>query len=290
MRITETRMIQMMAGRTMEAQSGIAKAAAEVSTGVAVSRPSDDPMRWADGMRTKLSMDRRDVHESTVERARDNLTRADVAFAELINGLSDVRELAMAGTNGSASDHGMTTAALEIGAILESMIATANVRSIDGEFIFAGTNSNVPPFDNNGVYQGNDIERQIEVGEGVYKQASVTGSLLTAASGIDIFDIVTQVRDALAAGNNALAFPLLTDLDAGIEQLAQGQAEAGVAANSLDDSIDTLIELEVSLAESFETSVGADPIESATRLAGLSNQLEASRLVSERIVAMMSLG
>lgn len=288
MRITENRMLELMSGRTMSTQSSIAKAATQVSTGIAVERPSDDPMRWADGMRTKLTMDRRDAHESTVERARDNLSRTDSAIADLIDGVSAVRDLAMLGATETHNADTRANLAVEVSAWFDTMLAAANVRSIDGEYLLAGTNSDVPPFDTNGVYQGNDVQREIEVDDGVLKRASVTGSWLTAAEGTDIFAAVTDVRTGLEANDPDQVRASLDALTASLSQLSLAQAETGVVAGSLDDSLEVLDGLEVSLTQSFETSVGADPIESATWLANLSNQLEASRVVSERIVQLMS--
>ncbi len=283
-------MLRQMGGRTMETQSSIAKAGAQVSTGIAVQRPSDDPVRWADGMRTKLSMDRRDMHESTVERARGNLSRVDSALGDLVDGLSRIRELAILGASDSYDAPGRTAAAIEIGTLFDSMLASANVRSIDGEYLLAGSNSNVAPFDATGFYTGNDIARTLEVNDGTLKQAGVTGAVLTAAEGVDIFGTIASVRAALEANDANGTRALLDDLAASLEQLAYAQAETGVTANSLDQSLGVLDSLEVSLASSFEGSVGADPIEAATWLANLSNELEASRVVSERIVSLMSLG
>lgn len=290
MRITETRMLRLMSSRTMDTQSSIAKAGTQVSTGVAVQRPSDDPVRWADGMRTKLSMDRRDMHESTVERARDNVTRVDSALGDLVDGMSRIRELAILGGSDSYDAAGRTAAAIEVGTLFESMLASANVRSIDGEYLLAGSNSDVAPFDPTGVYTGNDVARTIEVNDGTLKQAGVTGTVLTAAEGVDVFGIITGVQASLEANDAVATRGFLDDLVTSLEQLAYAHAEAGVTANSLDLSLGTLDDLEVSLAASFEGSIGADPIEAATWLANLSNELEASRVVSERIVSLMSLG
>ena len=289
MRITETRMLQMMSGRTMDTQSSIAKAGSQVSTGIAVNQPSDDPVRWAEGMRTKLSMDRRDMHESTVERARDNLNRTDAALGEVFDRLSDVRQLAMLGGNESYSTAGRTTAALEVNQLLDSMIAAANAQSASGEFLLAGSNSSVQPFDAAGNYQGNGVIRGIEAGDDVSKRANVPGSVLTAAGGTDVFSLVVQVRDALAADDPTAVRGFMEQLNGALEQVAYARSEAGVASSSLEQSVDTLSDLEVNLANSLEKSVGADPIEAATWLASLGNQLEASRIVSERIVSMMSL-
>lgn len=289
MRITETRMLQMMGGRTMETQSAIAKAATEVSTGVAVQKPSDDPVKWADGMRTKLSMDRRDMHESTIERARDNLNRTEVALSDVVDRLGEIRNLALLGASESYTAEGRAGAALEVEALFESMLSSVNVRSADGEYLLSGSVSDVPPFDLTGAYQGNDVTRSIEVGDNLYKDASVTGSVLTGASGIDIFGLVLDVRDALAANDPDQVQGYIGQLGLAIEQAAYATTDVGIAASSLDQSLDTLSDLELSLTESLEDSVGADPIEAATLLANLGNQLEASRLVSERIVSMMAL-
>ena len=291
MRITETRMLRLMSGRTMETQSSIAKAGTEVTTGVAVHRPSDDPVRWADGMRTKLSMDRRDMHESTVERARDNLTRVDAALGDLVDQMGRVRELAQLGASESYDASGRTAAAIEVGTLFNSMLASANVRSIDGEYLLAGSNSDVAPFDAAGVYTGNDISRTLEASDGTFKQVGVTGTILTAAEGVDVFGMISGLQAALEANNpDAVRAFLDEDLADAIEQLAYAQVETGVTSNSLDQSLGMLDDLEVSLAQSFEGSIGADPIEAATWLANLSNELEASRVVSERIVSLMSLG
>jgi flagellar hook-associated protein 3 FlgL len=290
MRITETRMLQMMSGRTMDTQSSIAKASTQVSTGVAVDKPSDDPVRWADGMRTKLSMDRRDAHESTVERARDNLQRTDDALGQIVDALSRVRDLAVLGGSESYNAAGRAGVAIEVGELFNSMLSSANVRSIDGEYLLAGSNSDVAPFDASGAFQGNDTVRRVETGDDMYKAASISGTWLTAASGTDVFGTVAALQTALEADDPDQVRNLIEDITASIEQVAHARTDSGVAASSLDRSLDVLSDLELSLTESFEDAVGADPIEAATWLANLGNQLEASRLVSERIVSMMSLG
>ncbi|MBV1858424.1 MAG: hypothetical protein KUG77_08425 [Nannocystaceae bacterium] len=279
-----------MSSRTMDTQSSIAKAGTQVSTGVAIQRPSDDPVRWADGMRTKLSMDRRDMHESTVERARDNLTRVDAALTDLLDGVARIRELGILGANGTYDAPGRAAAAIEIATRFDSMLASANVRSIDGEYLLAGSNSEVAPFDAAGVYTGNDVARTLEVNDGTFKQAGVTGTVLTAAEGVDLFGTIVGIQAALEANDGDATRGFLDDLVVSLEQLAYAMAETGVTSNSLDQSLGTLDDLELSLSRSFEGSIGADPIEAATWLANLSNELEASRVVSERIVSLMSLG
>jgi flagellin-like hook-associated protein FlgL len=123
------------------------------------------------------------------------------------------------------------------------------------------------------VYQGDTNARTIEAAEGSRLAVTVTGTLFTAASGVDIFDEMTKFRDALLADDLIGIQDAIGTLEQAVRQVSLGRAEIGGLQSSLDS------------AENARRDF--DPIEAASELALSSQALQAAQALTERIAQVV---
>src|SRR5262249_12445904 len=155
----------------------------ELATGERVARPSDDPAAWAAGKRAEAARTLNAGRGEALARSQDRLTQMDGALAAIGDSLQRARELAVMASNASMGPDGRTAIAGEVRGLRQSALAAANTRTADGEYIFSGSRSDQPAFDDTGVYQGDDLPLQIETQSGLEHPVTVTGARLTASAG-----------------------------------------------------------------------------------------------------------
>ncbi len=287
MRITERRMLLQAARQVAKSRERVAAAAGPVSSGIEVDRPSDDPARWAAGRRARVRLQVGDLREKAISSSNARLSEPDRVFATVGDVLSRARELSVLAANGAQNAESRRATAGEVTALLGEALLAANSRGLDGEFLLAGTRGDNPPFDANGVYQGNANSRTIEAAEGNRLEVTVTGTLLTAANGVDVFDEMVKFRDALLVDDLAGIQNGIGGLEEGIHQVNLGLAQIGGLQSSLDAAEIARIDFKMVLAEVHQRAVEIDPIEAVSELALSTQALEAAQALTERIAQVV---
>lgn len=150
-------------GRT---QSQLARTQEQVGTGLKFSRAGQDPAAAT----LSLSMD---GLLATYERygrnavlAGNRLGLEESALTAAGEVLQRVRELVLQAANGPQSAENRRLIAAEVRARLDELVATANTRDGNGEYLFAGTATRTQPFVRSGgtvVYQGDQQQRLIQI-------------------------------------------------------------------------------------------------------------------------------
>jgi len=287
MRITERRMLVQAARQVAKSRERVADAAGPMSSGIEVDRPSDDPARWAAGRRARVRLQVGDLREKAISGSNARLSESDRVFGTVGNVMSRARELAVLAANGSQNAQSRAATAGEVKALMGEALMAANSRGLDGEFLLAGTRGDNPPFDDTGVYQGDANARTIEAAEGNRLVVTVTGSLFTAASGVDLFDEMSKFHDALLADDLTGIQNAIGVLEEGVHQVSLGRAQIGGLQSSLDAAEIARVDFELVLSEVHQRAVEIDPIEAASELALSSQALQAAQALTERIAQVV---
>jgi flagellar hook-associated protein 3 FlgL len=111
----------------------------------------------------------------------------------VVNDLQRARELSIQANNASMTAPDRHAIAVELSAILESIIAAGNTQDASGEYIFAGFQSDTRPFtqtSSGAAYNGDDGQRFMQVSANVQIAAGNSGSdvFMSAAAGNGSFD------------------------------------------------------------------------------------------------------
>ena len=287
MRITERRMLVQAARQVAKSRERVADAAGPMSSGIEIDRPSDDPARWAAGRRARVRLQVGDLREKAISASNARLSESDRVFGTVGSVMSRARELAVLAANGAQNADSRAATAGEVKALMGEALMAANSRGLDGEFLLAGTRGDNPPFDDTGVYQGDANARTIEAAEGNRLVVTVTGSLFTAASGVDLFDEISKFHDALLADDLTGIQNAIGGLEDGVHQVSLGRAQIGGLQSSLDAAEIARVDFELVLSEVHQRAVEIDPIEAASELALSSQALQAAQALTERIAQIV---
>jgi flagellin-like hook-associated protein FlgL len=175
-----------------------------------------------------------------------------------------------------------------VAGIRAEVLAAANTRGPDGTYVLSGSQSAVP-FTAAGAYVGDSVSQQIETGEGLRTTVSVTGTVLTAANGVDVLGVLDGLTAALQSNAVPGVQQAIGDLNTAIGQVSQARGAAGQDMTALDSAETARQGLEQRLAEIHSRTVETDPIAGAAALQRAQQALDVAKTVSSTIVAMTKL-
>ncbi len=262
----------------------IFKRTREIASGKKLHRPGQDPASSARVVRIRSELSRINQYERNLQRSQVLLGSADQAFSSLRNILDTAIASTAFALGGIANQDSLDTIAAEIDQIQQSVLRLADT-SIDGRNIFSGTQTQTQPFQlvaGTYVYQGNSQPLQVEIARGKTIQLTVTGDTVFTEPSTDLLNSLTQLADALRAGDLTTAEAMMSRLaDAGrvIDiarvQISESMKQVDSVGQELATSMLTLIEELSSLEDT-------DLAESITGLVSAETRLQAALQVSAR--------
>lgn len=286
MRITGNRMIEVATAATSRNQTKVAEASDVASSGMRVSKPSDDPEAWAAAERTKLKQALYAGSRGALDVARDRLALTDAALGGVGDALSTMRELAIQAANDTYNVGDRKQFAASVRTLMVSAIDSANQQAADGEYILAGSTSTTAPFSATGAYGGDNVARDLPISDSATSISSVTGSALTAASGVDVIPLFDLVATALENNDVTTLHSLLLDIDTATRQVGRARTTTGGTMNTLDAAVTAQDNLGTHLTNEVSRALDADIVKSASDLAKATHALEAARAVTSHIVTL----
>jgi len=290
MRVTGNRMIDLATGATASGQARVASSAQEVTSGMRVTRPSDDPSAYIAAERAKLHRNLVDGSTRAVQTSRDRLDQVDAALAGIGDVISQIRSLAIQGVSATYNASDRAQIAEQVHSLTRTAIGAGNVRAVDGEYLLAGSASLSAPFSSTGAYTGNADTRDVSTSATSSVRATISGADLTAANGgVDVIPLMERVFSALATNDTAALAGTLDELAKAVEQVGLARTRVGGSMAVLDATVLAHGELTESLTTTISNAVEVDSIAAASNLAKASQALEVSRTVSSHLIALLKL-
>ena len=277
MRVTDKMIFQNAAANAAKSRDRAQTAMEEVSTGMRVVHPGDDPMVAAAMVRGQQTVDRMNAISQNAGRAADEVDSADSALQSLIDVLARARELAVQMGNDSYSAADRAGAATEVDGLVQQAVTLMNT-NVNGRYIFGGNQDQTAPFDPAGNYSGDTAVRQVEVAPGVLEDSSVRADVAVkgVGGGVDLFATLQSLSTALKTNNGAAVRGSLTDLTTATTQVTTTLSQVG----AMGDAFATAQTLAKSTADATTKNVAnqseADMIESSSQLALANSALNAT--------------
>lgn len=288
MRITDHRIVDLSAAATQRNQSKVSELTNQVSSGLRVTKPSDDPTAWLTAQRAKVQAALNDGTKQAIELGHERMVASDGALSTLSSIISQARELAVEGANDTQTASSRTAIGAEMQSLFETAVSTANTRDPSGEYLLAGTASTTQPFDPlTGAYAGNATARGVSTDTISSTLGTVPGSKLTAASGVDILPMLKTLADALNTNNTAVIRSSLGDLDTAVKQLAQTRGETGGHMAVLESARTAHEQLSTRISEAISNAVETDTVAAASDLAKASSALTVSQTVTSHVLQLL---
>ncbi len=178
MRITNNTLRMAFLGALEQAQQRILKTQTQVSTGLRVNQPSDDPFAAARIGELGAALTKLDQYQTNADAARHRLGLEEEALVALGNDLQRVRELTVQGNSDSLGNADRAAIAAELRQRLESLIGVANASDAAGNYLFAGYRETTLPFlstPSGIVYAGDSGQRLVQISDNRFVAVNDSG-------------------------------------------------------------------------------------------------------------------
>ena len=225
----------------LEQQSRMSKTQMQLSTGLRITTPSDDPVGSVRVVDLKGAIGRVELYQANSERASSRLEEEEGVLTGVTNLLQRVHTLAVQGNNTAVLSAQETGAiADEVRLLVDELEGLANSRDASGDYIFAGYKSGTKPFARTAAdtytYSGDQGQRQLQIG--------ADRTIADGDNGFDLFMNVATGPYAEVTGVAATGFGAIAAGDLTINGISVGgipaAADAAERASQIRDAINAI--------------------------------------------------
>jgi flagellar hook-associated protein 3 FlgL len=169
MRVTQSMEQTQFLTALNQLESGIATTQSGISTGLAFTTASQDPVGAGLVAGYNQVLAQSDQYTSNGSSATESLNTEDSALTQLQNQLQSLRDLALEANNATESPSDLSAIATQVQQIQGSILSVANTQDGAGNYIFAGYSTQTQPFTQSATgaaYSGDQGQRQVQIGAG----------------------------------------------------------------------------------------------------------------------------
>lgn len=251
------------------ASEQFAEAQWQVSTGLRVRVPSDDPAAAQRAVRDQADIARLDSYKATNASADSRTQAMDSALQNLIDKIEEGLVAVASAQGSTATPEVRNAAAATIEGVRDAIAADINM-SFGGSHLFAGGKSDQAPYAKIAgawTYQGDNNAVTVDIAEGRVARIGIDGqSIMQGSSSTDLLSALDTLAADIRAGNQA-------GMAAGNQALndAQGRAGAALATvgydeNNIEDTASRLTSLKLAAQSRLSEDRDANMAEALTRM------------------------
>ncbi len=181
-RISQSQMTKSAVSHLASQTAEMYKKQQEISTGLRIHRPSDDPSGMRRSLIQKDRNERLDSHISSIQFAQSRLSQAAVQLQDANTLLVRARSIALQAPQ-ATDEIEVNALVAELNGILNQMMSVANATDENG-YLFSGTASHTQPFpdaaanEGESVYAGSQANTQLLITGDVARDALLPGDMV----------------------------------------------------------------------------------------------------------------
>ncbi len=233
MRVTERSISTSTLNNLQSSLARNAKIQEQLSSGKAISKPSDSPTGTVSAM--QMRAENRTVQQYS-RNANDGMAwlgTIDTALRTASSQMGRVRDLVLQGMNtGTTTDGSQAALAAEVDNIRESLIGLSNTTYLDRP-IFGGNTGGPRAYDGTGGFIGDAGEVTRTVGDGAQVRVNLTGPEVFGAGADNVFNVLASISDRLKNDPAALKDDMVR-LDAVTDKVKTGLSTVGARYNRVE--------------------------------------------------------
>ena len=283
MRVTNKMMFDVASSQIGGARDRTVKAQQEVTTGMRVVHPGDDPAAAGLMVSYQASIDRFTAIDQSTSRASEEVQVADGSLQDVSTLLQRANVLAVQLGNDTNSASERAAGAQEVQDIFGQLVRVMNTQ-VAGRYIFGGNVDQSPPFDAAGNYAGDANVRQVETAPGLLQAASVRAdqALKGVGGGVDVFAALTSLTTALSTNDGTGIRSAIGNVGQSINQIASALSQTGGMLSSFDSAKNVGSVAKDSATKVLASVSESDIFDATSRLTLAQQALEATLAVSAR--------
>ena len=277
----------------MSDQKGkVAEMQTKLASGKQIVQTSDDPDKAGLIQRLNTAYNRQETYESTLNSVEDRLSAEESSLMATDNILQRVRELAVQASSDTTSADDRAIISTEINALKDSLLALANTRDVNGNYVFSGSAVRTVPFaadaEGNMRYQGDNSYVAVDVSEQRRLIMNRPGNevfdgvvrLETDGTGprkVSFFNVIADFSNALATNDTTGIQRSLGEVDELSATLSISLADVGSRQNVVESQRDVLADTKLRYKSVLSNAEDLDYASAVTKLSAELLSLEAAQ-------------
>lgn len=231
---------------------------AQASSGLKVSKPSDDPTATKSILNINAKLSQLNSYLTNMSTTQTELDTQDSTLSSLNDLIQNASDLATQAANGTYSQTELNAMKTQVDSILNSVLDLGNTQ-FNGKYIFSGTNTSTPTYkvETNGsiTYQGTpssgDYQRYVQVSDGVSVPINSTGEQIfggsynaTTNTGTGLIGTLKTLSNALGSGNSTAITSSLDSLTTSLDAASLARTKTAAVTSQFkitQNSINTTI-------------------------------------------------
>jgi flagellar hook-associated protein 3 FlgL len=160
-------------------QAAMMKTQQELSSGLAVQTPSDNPVAAVQALDTQQELSMNTQYTTNRGTAEDQLSQLDTNLSSVTTLLQNASTIAVAANNASLSNADRASYATQLSSQLQQLLGLANATNDNGQYLFSGYQGNTQPFTQTATgasYAGDDGQRMVQISPSIQIPVSVSGA------------------------------------------------------------------------------------------------------------------
>ncbi len=284
MRVSTSQIFRQGVDAMLEKQRDLSRTELQVASGKRILNPSDDAAAAVRILDLKEAQSRLAQYQRNADAATARLDQEETALQGVENLLQRVRELAVRANNDTLSQEDRSAVAAEVREHMGSFLQLANSKDANGEYLFAGYQSQTQPFSHNGAgtftYSGDEGQRMVKIGDSREVAIGDPGSMFMGFAAADggttnIGEVLYDLATTLESGNG---YPdAMTDIDTAFTNIFNTRAKIGARMNAIDDQKIANDAFDLAIADVKSTLEDLDYAEAISRFEQQLTALQASQ-------------
>ena len=261
----------------------------QVSTGLRVETPSDDPEAAAALVSNQTETANVDQYTSNAQTVEAMAEAGGAALSSINTLLTQAISLGTEGANGTVSASEQKTIATQIQGILADVVSDANT-TFGGTAVFGGTANPTQAFvvdasSSTGYsYQGNDGVNAVQVGSVESVQANIPGSTLFTNTNASVLGSLSQLATALESGNTGDIGTATNAVSAAQTYLSSQQVILSNASSQVQSQETYLSQEKVTLSTQENNLIGIDSAAADENLANAEEQNSSALAAAAKVL------
>lgn len=231
MRISTNQLYDRSLQNILDNQGTLSDIQQQLSTGKRILRPSDDPVGAAQVVRITEELEQIEQFKKNNILLENSLSQEEAVLQNVTDAALRARQLTVQAGNGINGVEDRKALGIEIGQIRDEIFDLMNFRDANGEYIFAGYQSDSPAFVFNATAPGNRYTFQGDDGQNEI-QVSATVAVPSGDSGKTVFEDVLARLEADITGGTATSSLRITQQNA-FDTFHEANYDAVTPANNV---------------------------------------------------------
>lgn len=208
----------------------------QIATGRKILTPSDDPVGSARALDVSQSKSVNQQFITNQGYAEDALKLVEGQLDGAGEIIQYARDRVLAAGNPALSPADRQSIATDLRSQFDAMLAIANTRDANGDYLFAGYRSNTPPFEKTDLagtpgteYKGDQGSRTMQVSSSRFMPVSFGGEVAFGSEGDGVFKVLGDFITALETGSDVpgAVSTALGGLDESLDRVITTRAQIG---------------------------------------------------------------